>query len=48
MKTILARRIQRLNRDFRTAKREGRDLAPFRRRAASLSAAWLAIEEDAS
>jgi hypothetical protein len=38
---ILARRIHRLNDEFARAKREGRELGPFLRRARSLSAAWL-------
>jgi len=41
MKTILARRITRLNREFAAAKREGRDTAAFLRRAKSLSSAYL-------
>ena len=45
MKDILARRIARLNYEFALAKSEGRDTSPFHRRAKSLSAAWLAIEE---
>ncbi len=38
---ILARRIHRLNQEFAIAKRDGRHLAPFLRRARSLSIAWL-------
>lgn len=37
---ILVRRIQRLNREFARAKREGRDTAAFLRRARSLTDAW--------
>jgi hypothetical protein len=43
MKAILARRITRLQADFRRAKQEGRDTAPFLRRARSLSIAFLQI-----
>lgn len=39
---VLARRITRLNHEFTLAKREGRDLAPFLRRARSLTDAWRA------
>ena len=45
MKAILARRIQRLNREFAAAKALGRDTAPFLRRAKSLTAAWRGLEE---
>jgi hypothetical protein len=44
MKAILQRRIERLNREFALAKFEGRDTAPFRRRARSLSLAYHALE----
>jgi hypothetical protein len=40
---ILARRITRLNSEFARAKREGRNLAPFLRRAKSLTDAWRAV-----
>jgi len=40
MKTILQRRIERLNREYARAKMEGRDTAPFLRRARSLSLAY--------
>ena len=43
MKSTLARRIATLQRDFRRAKLEGRDTAPFLRRSRSLSAAYLAL-----
>jgi hypothetical protein len=36
----LARRIERLNREFARAKMEGRDLVPFLRRARNLSQAF--------
>ena len=45
MKAILTRRIMRLNVDFALAKFEGRDTAPFFRRAKSLTAAWRGLEE---
>ena len=45
MKAILACRIRRLNREFAVAKMLGHDLAPFVRRARSLSVAYLAAEE---
>jgi hypothetical protein len=40
---ILARRILKLNQEFARAKREGRQLAPFHRRAYSLTSAWLLL-----
>ena len=45
MKAILFRRILRLNVDFALAKFEGRDTAPFLRRAKSLTAVWRGLEE---
>ena len=45
MKAILARRIMRLNVDFALAKFEGRDTAPFLRRAKSLTAVWRGLED---
>ena len=45
MKSIIARRILRLNVDFALAKFEGRDTAPFLRRAKSLTVAWRGLEE---
>ena len=46
MKSILARRILRLNLDFALAKFEGRDTAPFLRRAKSLTAVWRGLEDN--
>ena len=45
MKAVLARRIERLQVEFRRAKTEGRDTAPFLRRSRSLSNAYLAVME---
>ena len=42
----LFRRIERLNLEFSRAKTEGRNTAPFHRRARSLSAAYLALKEE--
>lgn len=44
LSATLARRIYRLNSEFARAKSEGRQLAPFLRRAQSLSAAWFASQ----
>lgn len=46
MKAILARRILHLNVDFALARFEGRDTAPFLRRAKSLTAVWRGLEEE--
>ena len=43
MKSILERRIHRLNAEFAVARQRGVGSAPFIRRARNLTAAWLAL-----